>query len=131
MLADYVGIPFREQGRALTGADCWGLVVLVYRAVLGVELPSHAEAYVTTQDRAAIAALIKGAKGPWRDLEERQARPFDLVLMREAGQDCHIGILAERGMVLHTEPGGAAIMQPLWRLRRRVVGFYRLRARDE
>jgi cell wall-associated NlpC family hydrolase len=38
--AQYVGLPFRDKGRARTGLDCYGLVVLVLREQFGVEVPS-------------------------------------------------------------------------------------------
>lgn len=125
MLSDFVGIPFLEQGRALKGADCWGLLCLVYRRELALELPSYSGAYVTTQDRATIAGLLAGGMGDWREVDADAARPLDAVLMREGGQACHVGVMAPAGLVLHTEPGRASIMVPLWKIRRRVVGFYR------
>src|SRR4029077_19729927 len=36
---DYVGVPYRHNGRDRAGWDCWGLVLAVYRDMLGLELP--------------------------------------------------------------------------------------------
>lgn len=35
----YIGIPYEHQGRSMKGLDCYGLVVLVYKDKLGIELP--------------------------------------------------------------------------------------------
>ncbi len=63
----YIGLPYRDHGRDRSGVDCWGLAVLVYRDVLGIELPSYAEGYVSTNERAEIADLIAERQqvGPW------------------------------------------------------------------
>ena len=34
----YIGLPFKHHGRDRDGLDCWGLPMLYYREMLGVEL---------------------------------------------------------------------------------------------
>jgi len=34
----YIGLPFKHHGRDVDGIDCWGLPMLYYKEVLGVEL---------------------------------------------------------------------------------------------
>jgi cell wall-associated NlpC family hydrolase len=39
---DYVGLPWKFAGRSSEGVDCWGLLWLVYREVLGIPIASYA-----------------------------------------------------------------------------------------
>lgn len=55
---DFVGLPWQDRGRSRDGCDCWGLGVLLYRALLGIELPSRSTDYPTTGDREAVSAVI-------------------------------------------------------------------------
>lgn len=126
-LSAYVGLPFVERGRNRSGCDCWGLFVLVQREVFGLDLPAFSDAYATVLDRAALADLIAGHMGPWREIDPGKERPGDAVLMRLAGSESHIGIVAGQGRVLHTERGAGSVIESYreTRLRRRVAGFYR------
>jgi murein DD-endopeptidase len=51
MFDQFVGIPYVAHGRDYAGADCWGLLYLFYRDVLGVQIPS----YVAEMAKASIA----------------------------------------------------------------------------
>jgi len=128
-LSAYVGVPFVERGRDRDGADCYGLLRIVYEDVFRIILPSYSEDYVTTQDREAISALIDGGKDCWRPVDAPE--PGDVVLLALAGRPCHLGIAASGDMVLHTDRKSGAVIEPLNspRLRRRVLGFLRHESR--
>ena len=129
-LDDYIGLPFAERGRDRSGLDCWGLLALIYREQIGIELPSFAEAYTTTQDGEALSDLIAGNLGPWRDVVRGSERVGDGVLMTLSGQPRHVGIVAAPGRVLHIERGMGSIIEPYTspRISRRIVGFFRHRS---
>lgn len=128
MFAAYVGLPWLERGRDRAGLDCWGLFTLVYRERFGIDLPSFADAYLTTADRAALVDLIEGGMGPWREVPAGEEHAGDGVMMTMSGAPHHVGVVTRPGFVLHIENGKAgSIIEDyrLARLRRRVLGFWR------
>jgi len=127
MLSDYVGIPFVDGGRDRSGADCYGIAVLVYDDLLRIPLPSYSGAYVTATDRQACASLIDRGKSIWREITPGFEKAFDAVLMTEGGIVRHIGIVAYPGYVLHTMPGRDSVIEPyrFGPLRLKIAGFYR------
>ncbi len=124
----FVGIPYADKGRDLSGCDCWGLVFLVYRS-RGIALPSFHDRYTLPADRKALAALIAGELEPWDEIPRGCERTLDALLMREAGHVRHIGVVTEPGMVLHVERGGTSAIERYraGNLRHRVAGIYRYR----
>lgn len=125
---DYSEIPFLCDGRTRTGLDCGGLVMLVYRERLGVELPEYKGALVDMSMGGLRKAheIIKAELSRWVKVDRPQE--FDVVSVRAGGLDGgHVGIVCGRSEMLHIMHGinstvtsfkGAA-----WA--RRVTGFYR------
>lgn len=99
----YIGLPWVPGGRTRDGADCYGMAFLVYQEVLGIELRSYDEGYVTAEEREDIAELIAGgtARGPWREVALDDAREFDGIIIRRGGFASHIGIVVAPGLMLH------------------------------
>jgi len=125
----YIGLPYRDRGRDHDGADCWGLVRLVYREALAITLPSYLETYASLEERAEIAAAIgaKSARYPWRRIATGDARGFDLVLFQRGGIADHVGIVVAPSAMLHVARGSEAVIAPYdetpWS--GRLVGLYR------
>ena len=66
---DFVGIPYEVGGRSFLSIDCYGLVALVYRNKLGIELPD----WVTDTE-----VDWDGDRGEWLDIE----KPVDFCILR-------------------------------------------------
>ena len=123
----YVGLPFLPDGRDRSGLDCWGLVCLVYRELLDIELPSYDGVYVA-QTRAMlriVAEQIKLGQVQWELVDFPQ--PFDIALFRIGNLNCHIGIVIDRRHMLHIISGIDSCIEAyaglIWR--DRLQGFYR------
>lgn len=127
MLDRYVGIPFLDRGRTFAGVDCWGLVRLVYRGELGVELPAYESLYRTVDERTGVELLelVERKRGAWQQVEAPET--FDLVLLRIAGVPCHVGVALPGGRMIHCARGADSRIEsyrgPKWAPR--VEGFYR------
>ena len=111
-----IAVPFVEQGRGWSGWDCWGVVVMLHREVLGVELPRY-----TTGHSDAWA----GHPPKWDNVSRPE--PGDVVQLCIAGRPIHVGIAIGDGLMLHSDPTAGTVVErlasPKWS--HRVEGFYR------
>lgn len=111
----YVGLEFQDGGRGPEFVDCWGLVCVVYRNELQIELPSYAE--ISTRDLINVSRAMKHDDTPeiWQAVDRTDLREFDLVAMTQYGgrSIAHVGIMTPGGKVLHSEAGCNTVSVPL------------------
>ena len=129
----YMRIPYLNRGRDHQGCDCWGIVRLIFKEELNVELPSYSD--IDAHDAVRITAAFKEGEdvpkvGYWRVLDENeQIAPFDVVLMKWIGSKVvgHIGIITDDFKLLHSEEFTGPIIVGLDNpaVIRRVVKFAR------
>ncbi|MDR1461795.1 MAG: C40 family peptidase [Azoarcus sp.] len=88
----YIGVPYRWGGVSpSTGMDCSGLVQLVFRNAVGINLP-----------RTAIEQATQGNRVSLRDL-----KPGDLVFFNTIGRNIsHVGIYVGNGKFLNSPTTG-------------------------
>ena len=125
---DFVGIPYVPHGRDYMGADCWGILYLYYRDVLGTPVPSYSAEMDAREFRhRAIGQLIaEERKKHWRRVDTPQ--PGDCVLMRAGRDDSHVGVFLGQGRMLHSEGPDPSVIDRIsdMRWRSRIAGFYQL-----
>lgn len=122
--------PFVVRGRSYFGLDCWGLVWLGYREVLGIELPSYVERYERVRPDPELSALISHESArEWQPVPEGTEQPMDVALFRYRDLPLHVGLLIDPASMLHIERGAdvtrEAVRGPVWG--RRLIGIYRPR----
>lgn len=119
----WIGTPYRHQGaRKGVGADCLGLVLGVWRAVLGTapELPGP---YAPDWAEAGAGdPMLDAARRHCRELSPDAAAPGDLLLFRwRPDLPCrHAGICARDGRFIHAYAGASVVssaLVPGWRRR--------------
>lgn len=128
------GIPFHDHGRDWNGVDCYGLIYLVYKEELKVELPTYTEVYSDARDREDVVAALNKT----RIMDTGFARVhlptmFDCLLLSIAGGYAHCGVMVNEREFLHITEGIRVCVEnsqsPAWKPN--IVGFYRHRtARD-
>lgn len=121
----YVGIPYKLHGRNFDGCDCWGLVCLVYKNELGIDLDKYM--YKDIDEGHKIMANEKD-----HFIKIENPKIGDVALFRIAGDISHIGIVignAGEKNLLHTiREHDSAIDRydgPRWL--KRLEGFYNVR----
>ena len=126
----FIGIPYADKGRSRAGCDCWGLMALVYREYLGVELPSYEEQYLNSAERKEIAAIVAREAKSALWMPVIAPRELDILWFRRGRYDAHAALWLKKGLMLHMREEEASKVErfdvPEWESR--VTGVYRWRA---
>lgn len=122
----YIGLPYQENGRTLSGVDCWGLARLFYRQELEIDLPDYSDLYTGSWDEQ-VTRLINYHKDTWQEVQ--QPSVGDLCLFNIYNEPAHIGIYAGDSKFLHARDGQDSVVEslnnPLWK--RRLAGYFSYR----
>lgn len=89
----YIGCPFRPQGRSPLGLDCVGLVCAAHLIDVS-EVPRDYR-----MRGSAIVRLLRHLGRFFTTIAVRDAEAGDVLLLRPAIDQFHLGILADRGMI--------------------------------
>jgi cell wall-associated NlpC family hydrolase len=118
-----VSVPFKPHGRDWDGWDCWGLVYLAYKEVLGKELFRYDNDYQSVKDRELLQQLFtKGIEEFWKETNDIQS--MDGIMYYAIGRVCHVGLAVDDKMMLHTEHGTGTTYEKIKNFRR-IEGVYR------
>lgn len=126
---DYVGLPWQFAGRSSEGVDCWGLLWLIYRDVLKIDVASYERETLDAPEREQIATMMAGelTQLPWTDISLGHEREFDMAVFKRAGIDSHVGVVVQPGRMLHithdTEPRVERFDQGRWKSK--LIALYR------
>lgn len=120
-----ISVPFIERGRSWDGWDCWGLVVVAYHEMFGLELPDYLDRYETTFRKRDLFRLSRTCRREremgWHEAAE--PAPGDVALIMRRGVPIHIGMVMRPDRILHAENGVGTVHEPLSAFR--IEGFYR------
>jgi lipoprotein Spr len=117
-----VGTRFRPQGRADDALDCVGVVLRTFE--LDASIPKN---YRLRGDHRS--ELERGLLKRFRRVAMQQLRPGDVMLLRVAHEQLHLGVRTNCGFV-HAHAGIGRVVEtpglPDWP----VLGVYRKRTQD-
>lgn len=128
----YIGIPFKECEASLAGADCWGLIAVVYRGEGRGEVASYGH-YESLSDESGMTDELHAALEDWQQVAGEdpgeiaaKASQGDVLLFR-FGYRPHVGLYLGGRMMLHTERGAMSHTVDFTgpRFRHRLLGAFR------
>ena len=138
----YIGLEYLADGRSWRGIDCWGLCWLVYREILGIDVPSYeGHAIVDPDGLPELSAFISAecdrhwtevacAPAPGDELVwTRPEQLGDIVISRTGAHHHHTSMLVARRTVLTIDHKTAVHLDAYDRdpMRRRVARVVRHR----
>jgi len=121
-------IPFVEGGRDEKGADCWGLIVLLYKYFFDVELEKFTGVAATDKDfNLAVDRINKEIEEHKNFYEVTEPQFGDIILLRVHGRPIHVGFCLDKSTMVHTGKGYGVVTEKFTEMRwnNRVLGFYR------
>jgi cell wall-associated NlpC family hydrolase len=137
-------VPFKDGGRDWQGVDCWGLIYLIYKEKLGIELPTYG--WISATELLKVYEQIDQDKeaGGWTLVPFGGERRYDVIVMtgamRREGQlrmaPVHVGMVIDSGKLIHIEENSGMVCMPFRDgahgranplLKNRVKGIYRYR----
>lgn len=121
----YINIPYVDGGRTEAGADCWGLVRLIYQNEFDIELPGHDGIDRGSREDAELAEYMAAHRENWERV--RVPEVGDIVLMRLAGEPIHVGVVVAPGYFIHARADSDVVAEKYTTTRwsHRIEGFYR------
>ncbi len=94
-----IGKPWLNRAVSFESVDCWGLVIMYYRNVFGVELPT-VDGYSQKNDIAECWAN-EASKSHWKQVQS-PTKDGVVFTCYEGAKPTHVGITIGDGKVLHT-----------------------------
>ena len=102
MISKYVGISFEDRGESFDGSDCYGILRLIYKEELGIEIPVFGQSCNNT--KAIFLDYIKQISRHWVSVKDYEL--FDVVAMAHDPNHPrviqHFGLYLGNGKMLHT-----------------------------
>jgi len=96
----YIGIPFEYQGSSFEGADCYGLVHLVYKEEFGIKLPSFVYSNKPTEMELWTLFMEEITGSRWTPSYE--AKLGSIIILKLKGLPIHCGLVLDHTRMLHT-----------------------------
>ena len=113
---DYIGIPWVCGKSSLTGADCWGLVSMIYLDMFNIRLAHFEVNEIDNSDKTTNKIeQVRDNSGDW----EKTLMPTegDVVMMisRKTFRPEHVGVYIGKGKILHslTRESGQSEIHPV------------------
>lgn len=127
-------VPYKGGGRTKEGADCWGLVVLLYQEMYGIHLPEFPNVgvvdYKDAEQSEVTSKEITRLLGTRPEVEKVEvASQGDLIILRVLGEPVHIAFALGDNLMIHIgRTHGVVVenyMEAKWKSK--VMGIYKIK----
>jgi cell wall-associated NlpC family hydrolase len=128
-IAKYQNIPFVNLGWDFSGVHCWGLIHLIYKTELNIDLPTYGD--TSAKDLRALSRKItNGYDGEkWLPIERDGLKIFDVIVMKFLGSRRigHVGLYIGNNQVMHCEGATDVAIVPFTHhtVKHRIAAFRR------
>ncbi len=127
-VAEYIGIPYVEDGRDRAGLDCFGLLGLIWRERYGADLLRYdGPHWRKGADPREIGAAIAHEVSRYAEIAAGEEKEGDGIILRMRGHPLHLGLVVSPGWMVHVHETAASCLENYrgmaWN--RRVIGFRR------
>jgi cell wall-associated NlpC family hydrolase len=126
----YIGIPFVDRGDNLNGADCYGIVRLIYKSELNITIPEFNSSCQDT--RRIYVDYLRQIEEYWEITDETTIG--SVICMAYDPQHPrivqHFGISLGNGMMLHTLDKIGSFICKIDDYRRYIKGIYKWKKLD-
>lgn len=127
LVEKYVGVPYVQGGRSLSGLDCLGLAHLFYKD-LGIDFPDgDGEAYSDRWVFEDPNRYLRGVLTIGKEVSNDVLRPLDFVYFRIGRFISHGGVMVDSKRFIHVLQGQSVHLSEIdRRWGRRLIGARRL-----
>jgi len=119
---DLVGIPYKDHGRDANGMDCYGLVIEVLHRS-GISVPDVFYHDTNIKTNKAVMQTLEAAIPSTKLALPEESAVVEILVM---GQPSHVGVCLGDGTFIHAQRKNGVIIEPLYRYRHKIKGFYRV-----
>lgn len=122
----YIGIPYVIRGRTIKGLDCWGLPILLYRELFGVELLDF-DNYEQDWCQAGGNYFLENYHNYFEQIETPEKNCLIFFTPRGIKDKVnHCGVYTGTGKFIQATKIGVIVSRiSVWQSR--VYGYYRLK----
>ena len=114
--SEYIGIKYKHKGRSMGGADCYGLVVLIYSRKLGIELSDFLDVnYEQKWYKDKKDHIVNNISEIWETVIEPY-RVYDGLLFYNSPKKIvanHIGLYIGNDKFIHLEEDSTSMVSRL------------------
>ena len=125
MFDNYIGIPFKDRADTEKNSDCFGLVRLIYKQVLKIEVfKPNSSAF---NSRSVLREFLEETSRNWDEVKE--LKKFDVIAMAHDPKLVsivqHFGVYIGNGKMIHTLKGIGSHISNIHEYEYFIRGYYR------